>query len=63
LGDAPNIAARLSSNAGTGEVLLSDSTVQLSGVNTSNLTKRTVQLKGKSEPMVVWVMQIKPNPI
>ena len=59
LGDAVNVAARLASQAAAGEALLSDSTVKRAGVDTSNLEKRTIELKGKSEPMEVWVMQVR----
>jgi adenylate cyclase len=58
LGDAVNVAARLASNAAAGEVLLSQSTVQKAELDTSILEKRTVELKGKSEAMDVWVMRV-----
>jgi adenylate cyclase len=58
LGDAVNVAARLASQAAAGEALLSDSTVQRAGVDTSNLEKRKVELKGKSDPVEVWVMRV-----
>jgi adenylate cyclase len=58
LGDAVNVAARLASKAGAGEALLSESTVQKAGMDPSDLGKRTVELKGKSEPMDVWVMRV-----
>jgi len=58
LGDAANVAARLASQAAAGEILLSDSTPQKSGVDSSNLEKRRLELKGKSEAQDVWVMRI-----
>ena len=58
LGDAANVAARLASNAAAGEVLLSESTVQKAGLDTANLEQRTLELKGKSEPMDVWVLRV-----
>jgi adenylate cyclase len=58
LGDAANVAARLASQAATGEALLSESTVQKAGLDTSSLEKRTVKLKGKSDPLDVWVMRV-----
>jgi len=58
LGDAVNTAARLASQAGTGEVVISESTAQKAGLDTTNLEKRTLELKGKSSPMDVWVMHI-----
>jgi class 3 adenylate cyclase len=57
LGDAANVAARLASAAAAGEVLLSDSTVRKANLDTSDLVKRTVELKGKSDPLDVWVLQ------
>lgn len=56
LGDAVNVAARLGSKAAAGELLISESTAQRAELDTSTLEKRTVALKGKSEPMEVWVM-------
>ena len=58
LGDAANVGARLASNAAAGEVLLSESTVQKAEMDTTALERRTVELKGKSEPMDVWVMRV-----
>ena len=56
LGDNVNIAARLASNAGPGEVLISESTYKNAQVNNASLEKRTLELKGKSEKFVVRVM-------
>jgi adenylate cyclase len=61
LGDAVNVASRLANHAATGEVVLSDSTVEKSGMDTTGLERRTLELKGKSEPMDVWVMNVKPD--
>ncbi len=59
LGDAVNIASRLGSHAAAGEVVISDSTVLKSGIETSHLERRTLEQKGKSEPMDVWVLHVK----
>jgi adenylate cyclase len=56
LGDAVNVAARLASQAAAGEVVLGESTVHKAGLDTAGLEKRTLELKGKSKPMDVWVM-------
>ncbi len=56
LGDAPNVAARLSSAAGPGEILLSEITFGGSRL-TLDLEERTLDLKGKSEPLPVRVMK------
>ena len=58
LGDNVNIAARLASKAGAGEVLLSDATYAASGLNLGDLEHRQLELKGKSEPIGVHVMRI-----
>lgn len=59
LGDEVNIAARLASNAAAGEILLSESTVQDAGLDTSELEKRMLRLKGKSNNIKVWVMTLR----
>ncbi|HKZ44579.1 MAG TPA: adenylate/guanylate cyclase domain-containing protein [Anaerolineales bacterium] len=56
LGDVPNTAARLSSSAGIGEILISQPAMQASGLDMGSLEQRELQLKGKSEPIVVNVM-------
>ena len=56
LGDAANIAARLSTSAGIGEVVISESAYLSAGVNLGNLEKRVLELKGKSEPLNVWII-------
>lgn len=56
LGDAANVAARLSTSAGVGEILISDSAYTAAGLNLENLEKRSLELKGKSEPFDVWVI-------
>ena len=58
LGDAVNVAARLASQAAVGEIVLSESTVRKAGLETTGLEKRTLELKGKSQPTDVWVMTV-----
>ena len=56
LGDVPNVAARLSSAAGPGEILISEDAykgAELSGA----LEKRSLDLKGKSQPITVRVLK------
>jgi adenylate cyclase len=55
LGDVPNVAARLSSAAGPGEILMSDDIYSTAGL-VSDLEERTLELKGKSEPLAVRVL-------
>jgi class 3 adenylate cyclase len=56
LGDAANIAARLSTNAGVGEVLISEPAYTAADIQLGDLEKRTLSLKGRSEPLLVWVL-------
>lgn len=51
LGDAPNTAARLSSSAAPGEILISEAT----GLNVGQIENRTLGLKGERESVVVYV--------
>jgi len=55
LDDAPNVAARLSSAAAPGEILISDGSYKKAGLDPS-LEERTLNLKGKSEPPSVRVL-------
>jgi adenylate cyclase len=57
LGDAANTAARLSSLAGVGEILISANTASTLGLDTVDLEQRMLQLKGKSEQVSVSVMK------
>ena len=57
LGDAPNTAARLASNARQGEVLISDSAYQKLDVDLGELEKRSLELKGKNQPVTVHVLR------
>lgn len=56
LGDPPNTAARLSSSARTGEILISED-AYVPEMNLNGLEKRELTLKGKSNPMSVYVMK------
>ena len=56
LGDAANTAARLSTSAGIGEVVISESAYLSAGVELSEAEKRVLELKGKSEPLNVWII-------
>jgi class 3 adenylate cyclase len=59
LGDPPNVAARLSSSAATGEVLISDE-AYVHDMKLANLEQRQLTLKGKSQPLSVYVMKTSP---
>jgi len=56
LGDAPNTAARLSSSARQGEILISDAAYKKINLQMGQLETRTLELKGKSQPVVVHVL-------
>jgi len=58
LGDAVNTAARLASQAQAGEILVSEQTVQAAHLDAGSLEKRSLALKGKSEPFDVRVLRI-----
>jgi adenylate cyclase len=59
LGDNVNIAARLASRAGPGEVLLSESTCSSAGLDQAGLEPRVLALKGKSEAVPARVLNAK----
>jgi adenylate cyclase len=58
LGDAVNTAARLSSVAGAGELLISETAYLTAEVNVENLEERNLQLKCLTEPQKVRVIQV-----
>lgn len=55
LGDPPNTASRLASAAGPGEILISEEAVA-PGLDIASLERRELALKGKSEPVGVYVI-------
>ena len=58
LGDNVNITARLASQAGPGEILISDAAYTAAGSELGDLERRQLELKGKSEPTGVRVLRI-----
>lgn len=56
LGDAANTAARLASQAGAGEILVSEEARQASGLDFDHCESRLLQLKGRSQPVKVQVL-------
>jgi adenylate cyclase len=56
LGDAVNIAARLSSLAGAGELLVTASTAEAAGLQREQLKPRRLALKGRSEATDAYVL-------
>ncbi len=57
LGDSVNTTARLASQAGAGEILVSDATCAAVQWNTAGLEHRQLELKGKSESFGVHVLR------
>ena len=57
LGDNVNIAARLASHAGAGEILISDAAYAAAGLDLGNLERQQIQVKGKDEPLGVRVLR------
>jgi len=58
LGDSVNIAARLTSLAGTGELLISKATWKAAELKKEGMEPRRLKLRGKSEEVDVWVTTI-----
>ena len=56
LGDAANVAARLASLAGPGEILVSAEAAAHAHLPTAGLERRELQLKGRAEPVTAWVV-------
>jgi adenylate cyclase len=56
LGEAPNIAARLCSSAGVGEILISEAARESAGLDKSSVEPRSIELKGISKPLQVFAL-------
>jgi adenylate cyclase len=56
LGDAANTAARLSGEAATGEILISETAYQAAGLDMGGLEIRDLELKGKTDKTRVHVL-------
>jgi adenylate cyclase len=56
MGDPVNIAARLASAAGGGEVLVTSAAAQSAGLDVTGLEHRNLALKGKTQPTEVVVL-------
>lgn len=58
LGDVANAAARLASQAGAGEILVSEETLQAAGLYLDDCETRLLQLKGRSQAVMVRVIRV-----
>jgi len=63
LGDAVNTAARLASQAAAGELLVSVEAATEAGTDTSGLERRTVEARGRTEPVEVVSLRIGADPV
>jgi len=58
LGDNVNVAARLASVAGPGEIVLSEATRSAAGLEPGDMERRSLDLKGKAEAVEAWVRSL-----
>lgn len=58
LGDAVNTTARLASEAASGELLVSLEAAEAAGTDTSGLERRTVAVRGRTEPVEVVAVKV-----
>ena len=63
LGSAANLAARFSSQAADGEVIISQAAATSAELANSDLESRHLELKGMSQPVSVCVIRLGHNPI
>jgi adenylate cyclase len=55
LGDTVNAASRLTGLAGAGEILISAEAAAAGGLDTAELERRTLELRGRDQPLDAWV--------
>jgi adenylate cyclase len=55
LGDTVNTAARLTSIAKAGEILISDAAATAAGLDTTGLEQRALELRGREQTVDAWV--------
>jgi adenylate cyclase len=62
LGEAPNIAARLCSSAGVGEILITSAAAEAAGLDTGALEARSLELTGISRSIETHVLNLSTKP-
>jgi adenylate cyclase len=60
LGDTPNTGARITSQAATGELLMSEAARKAAGLKTEGMESRLLTLKGREQPVEAWLKTIQP---
>jgi adenylate cyclase len=58
LGDAPNTASRLASNAAAGEILVSEQAWSLGEMDMQSAEQRELSVKGRQQPVKVHVLKV-----
>jgi adenylate cyclase len=58
LGDAVNVAARIASEAGGGELIMSATAARAAEIDTGPLAPRRLDLRGRREPLDAWVERV-----
>jgi adenylate cyclase len=55
VGDPVNTTARLASEAGPGEILVTEAAAEAAGLDTAGFESRTLTVRGRAEPVRAWV--------
>jgi adenylate cyclase len=63
LGDVVNTAARLVGHASNGQLIVSVEAVRAAGLDSTDLERRTVEVRGRTEPVEVVSFQMSGEPI
>lgn len=58
MGDAMNVAARLTSEAEAGEAMISEAACQAAGIDSAGLVRRHLELKGRAEPVEARALRV-----
>jgi class 3 adenylate cyclase len=59
LGDVPNVAARLASQAKAGEIVVSETLGSAAGLDLETLKRRQLRLKGRKAAVDVRILRLK----